>query len=223
MFAPGRSRRGIRAFGMALPVWLDDQDDPSALAYEEDVRADALPAGAVQAPRPARGADLRAWRYATQQKHPVLWGPVPAAEAARIAGAPAGCESVLIAPAIPSDLLRDVENLIPASVKPWPTDTAQQLAARLGESDFLDDIHFKKGGHGRGGKYVRINETKYPQPSLEGIDFFVNDRIGRDCPVNKKPSINLWRRCQIRRWHRSRCEEWSHAHPSRLHRAAVFG
>ena len=60
-------------------------------------------AGAVQAaPRPARGADLRAWRYATQQKHPVLWGPVPAAEAARIAGAPAGCESVLIAPAIPS-------------------------------------------------------------------------------------------------------------------------
>ena len=100
-----------------------DQDDPSALAYEEDVRADALPAGAVQAPRPARGADLRAWRYATQQKHPVLWGPVPAAEAARIAGAPAGCESVLIAPAIPSDLLCDVENLIPASVKPWPTDT----------------------------------------------------------------------------------------------------
>ena len=83
----------------------------------KDVRADALPAGAVQAPRPARGADLRAWRYATQQKHPVLWGPVPAAEAARIAGAPAGCESVLIAPAIPSDLLRDVENLIPASVK----------------------------------------------------------------------------------------------------------
>ena len=97
---------------MGLPVWLDDQDDPSALAYEEDVRADALPAGAVQAPRPARGADLRAWRYATQQKHPVLWGPVPAAEAARIAGAPAGCESVLIAPAIPSDLLRDVEEAV---------------------------------------------------------------------------------------------------------------
>ena len=171
---------------MGLQVWLDDQDDPSALAYEEDVRADALPAGAVQAPRPARGADLRAWRYATQQKHPVLWGPVPAAEAARIAGAPAGCESVLIAPAIPLDLLRDVENLIPASVKPWPTDTAQQLAARLGESDFLDDIHFKKGGHGRGGKYVRINETKYPQPrrvtwsvAMPGNMLFAYTQFGR--------------------------------------------
>ena len=99
MFAPERSRRGICASGWTSML---DQDDPSALAYEEDVRADALPAGAVQAPRPACGADLRAWRYATQQKHPVLWGPVPAAEAARIAGAPAGCESVLIAPAIPS-------------------------------------------------------------------------------------------------------------------------
>ena len=57
----------------------------------------------------------------------------------------------------------------------------------------------------------------------EGTDFFVNDRIGRNCPMNQNPLINLWRSCQIRRWHRSRCEEWSHAHPSRLHRAAVSG
>ena len=112
----------------------------SEIAYEANVRSDALPAGAVQAPRPASESDLQAWRYATQQSHAVLWGPVPAAEAARIAGAPAGCESVLIAPAVPFTLLRDVEDLIPSSVKPLPTDTAEKLAARLGESDFLDDI-----------------------------------------------------------------------------------
>ena len=113
----------------------------SEIAYEEHVRFDALPAGAVQPPPPASGPDLRAWRYAALQNHAVLWGPVPAAEAARIAGAPAGCESVLLAPAVPFALHQDVVDLIPPSVKPLPTDTAETLAARLSESDFLDDIH----------------------------------------------------------------------------------
>ena len=136
----------------------------SEIAYEEHVRFDALPAGAVQPPPPASGPDLRAWRYAALQNHAVLWGPVPAAEAARIAGAPAGCESVLLAPAVPFALHQDVVDLIPPSVKPLPTDTAETLAARLSESDFLDDIHFKAAGHGRGGRYVQINKTQYPQP-----------------------------------------------------------
>ena len=158
----------------------------SEIAYEANVRSDALPAGAVQAPRPASESDLQAWRYATQQSHAVLWGPVPAAEAARIAGAPAGCESVLIAPAVPFLLLRDVEDLIPSSVKPLPTDSAEQLAARLGESDFLDDIHFKKAGHGKGGRYIQINKTQYPQPrrvtwsvQLPGDMLFAYTQFGR--------------------------------------------
>ena len=55
------------------------------------------------------------------------------------------------------------------------------------------------------------------------MDFIVNDRIGRDCSVNKNPLTDLWRRWQIRRWRRSRCGEWSRRYRSRLHRAAVSG
>ena len=47
--------------------------------------------------------------------------------------------------------------------------------------------------------------------------------IGRDCSMNKNPRINLWRTCQIRRWRRSQCGEWSRRYPSRLHRAPVSG
>ena len=68
----------------------------SEIAYEANVRSDALPAGAVQAPRPASESDLQAWRYATQQSHAVLWGPVPAAEAARIATRPVPADFVSV-------------------------------------------------------------------------------------------------------------------------------
>ena len=43
-------------------------------------------------------------------------------------------------------------------------DTADTLAARLGGCDFLDDIHFKKGGYGKRGATKAINKSKYPQP-----------------------------------------------------------
>ena len=161
---PELSLRENRAEMLSGSTGLGPAASASEIAYEEHVRFDALPAGAVQPPPPASGPDLRAWRYAALQTHAVLWGPVPAAEAARIAGAPAGCESVLLAPAVPFALHQDVVDLIPPSVKPLPTDTAETLAARLSESDFLDDIHFKAAGHGRGGRYVQINKTQYPQP-----------------------------------------------------------
>ena len=54
--------------------------------------------------------------------------------------------------------------LFPADVFPLAEDTADTLAARLGGCDFLDDIHFKKGGHGKGGATMAINKSKYRQP-----------------------------------------------------------
>ena len=61
------------------------------------------------------------------------------------------------------------------------------------------------------------------KPFTQGTLFPVASRISRHCSMNKNPLINLCRRCQIRRWHRSRCEEWSLRYRYRLHLAAVFG
>ena len=40
---------------------------------------------------------------------------------------------------------------------------ADELCQAMGACTVLDDIHFLKGGHGRGGRRVRLNTTKYPR------------------------------------------------------------
>ena len=85
------------------------------------------------------------------EAHRRLWGPV-LDDVAFATGALAPASSVLIRPAGASQLESAAVRamaLFPADVFPSAEDTADTLAARLGGSGFLDDIHFKKGGHGK--------------------------------------------------------------------------
>ena len=122
----------------------------------------------------SRYASLRDVEAATErfagsediQPHHRLWGPV-LPDVAFATGALAPASSVLIRPADASQLETAAARamaLFPAEVFPSVEDTADTLAARLGGCGFLDDIHFKKGGHGKGGATKAINKSKYPQP-----------------------------------------------------------
>ena len=100
------------------------------------------------------------------EAHRRLWGPV-LDDVAFATGALAPASSVLIRPAGASQLESAAVRamaLFPADVFPSAEDTADTLAARLGGSGFLDDIHFKKGGHGKGGATMAINKSKCRQP-----------------------------------------------------------
>ena len=100
------------------------------------------------------------------QPHERLWGPVME-DVASARGALAPASSVLIRPVGDSQLESAAARamaLFPDDVFPSAEDTADTLAARLGGCDFLDDIHFKKGGHGKGGATTAINMSKYRQP-----------------------------------------------------------
>ena len=99
--------------------------------------------------------------------HARLWGPVLAAEAHSV-GALTSAASVLIRPSDTCmniwSMFARVRALLPEGIYPRSDDTAVTLARRLGESAFLDDIHFPRGGHGAHGRFVRLNATPYPQP-----------------------------------------------------------
>jgi hypothetical protein len=91
-----------------------------------------------------------------------LWGPVRAAEA-KACGALAPVGSVLLRPTLLWSEAQSVNALLPAALFPQPSDTADSLASRLSESDFLDPIVVPDGGNGcRGG--VLLNTTTYAQP-----------------------------------------------------------
>ena len=87
----------------------------------------------------------------------VLWGAIPEEEA-RAAGALTGVHSVCIAPDVPVDILEGFLSLLPEHVFPRKYDTPDVLAARLGGSDWLDDIRSMSAGHNR------INSSAMPQP-----------------------------------------------------------
>ena len=53
--------------------------------------------------------------------------------------------------------------IVPPDVLPVEGDTAESLVARLGRSDWLDDMEVKKGGQGTGGKHVHLKKVNYPQ------------------------------------------------------------
>lgn len=93
-----------------------------------------------------------------------IWGPVPKEQAVG-AGALAAASSVLLAPRqAPAWLLNSLAALVPDEVLPRASDTAQTLRARLRSSAFLHPIRTMAKGHGRGGRYVELNATTYPQP-----------------------------------------------------------
>ena len=80
--------------------------------------------------------------------------------------------------------------LFPADVFPSVEDTADTLAARLGGCDFLDDIHFKKGGHGKRGATKAINKSKYPQPRRKTWSVVVDS--SQDQPPHSQDQAALY-------------------------------
>ena len=111
-------------------------------------------------------ADLDIGHSNELSSHTVLWGPVTA-DAAKAAGCVAPASSVLLKPA-------DVHGFAEAraaalacidpDIYPRSDDTPEKLATRLSGCAFLDEINAKKGGHGRGGRRVKLNSTTYAQP-----------------------------------------------------------
>ena len=64
----------------------------------------------------------------------------------------------------PARLLDRLRALVPDEVLPSAGDTAHTLRVRLSTSAFLHPIRVLAKGHGRGGRYVELNATTYPQP-----------------------------------------------------------
>ena len=93
-----------------------------------------------------------------------VWGPVPKEQAVGV-GALAAASSVVLAPQqAPVWLFNSLAALVPDEVLPRASDTAQTLRGRLQSSAFLHPIRTMAKGHGRGGRYVELNATTYPQP-----------------------------------------------------------
>ena len=93
-----------------------------------------------------------------------IWGPIPKEQAVGV-GALAAASSVVIAPQhAPAWLFNSLAALVPDEVLPRASDTAQTLRMRLQRSTFLHPIQTMAKGHGRGGRYVELNATTYPQP-----------------------------------------------------------
>ena len=61
--------------------------------------------------------------------------------------------SVVIVGDIAPHVVDGALQCVPADVLPRADDTREILAARLGESEFLDDAHVLNGGNGRRGKH----------------------------------------------------------------------
>ena len=90
--------------------------------------------------------------------------PVPKEQAVGV-GALAAASSVVLAPQqAPVWLFNSLAALVPDEVLPRVGDTAQTLRVRLQSSAFLHPIRTMAKGHGRGGRYVELNATTYPQP-----------------------------------------------------------
>ena len=81
----------------------------------------------------------------------VAWGPVSADDAATVGSAYGATSRLLrLADQEPfTSLLAAVRALVPEDVLPRADDTVETLVARLSASEWLDDIHFPIGGHGK--------------------------------------------------------------------------
>ena len=93
------------------------------------------------------------------------WGPVPKEQAVGAGALARAASSVLLAPKDePTRLFQRLAALIPDEVLPRVSDTAHTLRLRLAFSAFIHPIRTLAKGHGRGGRYVALNCTTYPQP-----------------------------------------------------------
>ena len=87
-------------------------------------------------------ADVLEWRERQRviPEHERIWGPVSEVEAAKV-GCIRAAASVVIMCAIAPSVLNGAMQCIPVELLPRADDTAEELAARLGESTFLDNAH----------------------------------------------------------------------------------
>ena len=132
----------------AFACRLDGRHDRSVLTHAQ---ADALGLNGAESAE----ADIPSVR---------IWGPVPKAQALG-AGALAAASSVLLAPQHPpAGLFHRLAALVSDEVLPRVSDTAHTLRLRLANSAFLHPILTLAKGHGRGGRYINLNATTYPQP-----------------------------------------------------------
>ena len=103
-----------------------------------------------------RGATLEdalRWRRVDERptvEHARVWGPV-LADAAAAVGCVRAAASVVIVPKVSPLVVAAALRCVPAEVLPVVGDTRESLAARLGESPFLDDAHVLNGGNGKHG------------------------------------------------------------------------
>ena len=147
-------------------VALSVGPQPSTFAWRPGGRHDR--AGRTEAPAGALGLNRADSPEADSPEASIpavrIWGPVPKAQAVG-AGALAAASSVLLAPQnAPARLFDRLAALVPDEVLPRASDTAHTLRMRLSASAFLHPIWILAKGHGRGGRYVALNATAYPQP-----------------------------------------------------------
>ena len=63
------------------------------------------------------------------------------------------------------DVIEAAVRCIPASMNPPSLEsTADEMQVQVGACTELDDLYFKKGGHGRNGAVERVNGTQMQQP-----------------------------------------------------------
>ena len=94
-------------------------------------------------------ADVLEWRERQRviPAHERIWGPVSEVEAAKV-GCIRAAASVVIKCAIAPRVLDDAVRCVPVELLPRADDTAEDLAARLCESAFLDKYaHVLNGGN----------------------------------------------------------------------------
>ena len=93
-------------------------------------------------------ADVLEWRERQRviPEHERIWGPVSEVEAAKV-GCIRAAASVVIMCAIAPSVLNGAVQCIPVELLPRADDTAEELAARLRESTFLDNAHVLNGGN----------------------------------------------------------------------------
>ena len=119
--------------------------------------------------RRAALSDVLQWRLVEERpsvEHSCVWGPVLQDEACA-AGCIRSAASTVIIPRVPPSILAAARQCVPPEVLPRVDDTRDSLAARLGDSLFLDDAHVLNRGNGsRGatGKRRRLNASCHAAP-----------------------------------------------------------
>ena len=145
-------------------------------------------------------ADVLEWRERQRviPAHERIWGPVSEVEAAKV-GCIRAAASVVIMCAIAPSVLNGAVQCIPVELLPRADDTAEELAARLGESTFLDNAHVLNGGNGKrprkatqlGGQERQLPRVLVPMPRGTDVLSHWNDTTERLKRVKQQTIVSI--------------------------------